>query len=166
MKTNNELVEHLVNLGVLKAPGIITAFKGINRKDFVPADSQDFAYEDTALSIGNGQTISQPYTVAFMLELLSPQKGDNILDVGSGSGYTTALLAMIVGKSGEIIGVEIIPELVIFGKENLSKYGFSNVRIYQAEKVLGFLEKAPYDKILVSASTEELPKELVDQLKM
>ncbi len=163
--SNKELVNHLVQLGVLKTPSIIEAFLSVDRKDFVGLDNLNLAYADTALPIGYGQTISQPYTVAFMLELLQPKEKDKILDIGAGSGYTTALLASIARK-GFVYGKEIIPQLVEFANDNLSKYGFKNVKVELASKdVLGDPEIAPFDKILVSASAEEFPKELLDQLK-
>lgn len=101
-----------------------------------------------------------------MLELLSPKKGDKILDVGSGSGWTTALLGYIVGSEGKVCGIELIPDLVLFGRANLEKYDFKNTKIYQATKDLGLKDKGPFDKILVSASARNVPEELVNQLKV
>ena len=131
----------------------------------MPAVHQDKAYKDYPLPIGYGQTISQPFTVTFMLELLAPQKGDKVLDVGSGSGWTTALLAVLVGEKGKVFGVEKIPELVEFGQENLAKYNFANAKIIQAGAELGLPSEAPFDRILVSAAADEIPKSLVSQLK-
>ncbi|MBP6914401.1 protein-L-isoaspartate O-methyltransferase [Candidatus Parcubacteria bacterium] len=137
----------------------------VDRKDFVLKEYESEAYEDYPLPIGFGQTISQPSTVYFMLKLLNPQKGEKILDLGSGSGWTTALLREAVGKTGKVFGVEKIPELVELGRKNISKYNFNNVQILQAEKLLGLPQEAPFDKILVSASAKEIPQELVSQLK-
>ncbi len=162
---NAELVEHLKRKGVLKNPVIVRAFTEVDRADFMPEAYRRAAYEDNAFPIGYGATISQPYTVAFMLELLEPKEGEKILDVGSGSGWTTALLARIAGEKGSVIGTEIVPELVEFGKTNLGKYGFKNVRIEPAGKEVGLSSEAPFDKILVSASGSELPQPLVEQLK-
>lgn len=141
------------------------AFKKINRADFVGSDYKAEAYEDYPLPIGFGQTISQPFTVAFMLGLLNPQKGDKILDVGSGSGWTTALLAVLVGEKGKVFGVEIIPELVEFGIKNLAKYNFPNAKIIQAGAELGLPSEAPFGRILVSAAAEKIPEALLNQLK-
>jgi protein-L-isoaspartate(D-aspartate) O-methyltransferase len=161
------LIKHLIDVDVLKSEIILQAFKKVDRKDFVIEKLKNKAYEDIPLSVGHEQTISQPYTVAFMLELLSPQKGENILDVGSGSGYTTALLSEIAGEGGQVISVEIIPELVMMGQKNISKYNFQNSKIIQATKnVIGFPEESPYDKILVSAEAKEIPKDLIKQLKI
>ncbi|MBI2098367.1 MAG: protein-L-isoaspartate O-methyltransferase [Candidatus Wildermuthbacteria bacterium] len=162
----DKLIQHLRDVGVLKEPNIIAAFGAIDRKDFVLPEYRDAAYEDYPLPISSGQTISQPYTVAFMLELLQPKSGEKILDVGSGSGWTTALLAHIVGSKGHVYGTEIIPELVAFGQRNLAKYRLPQARIVQAHKKLGMPKKAPFDKILASATASSLPKELVQQLKI
>ena len=165
--THKELIKHLIDSGVLKSSEIIKAFQNIDRADFVLEKDLKEAYKDNPLSIGYGQTISQPYTVAFMLELLNPKEGEKILDIGSGSGWTTALLSEITGEKGKIIGMEIIPELVEFGKLNLGKYNFTHAKILKAYKNLGFLKEAPYDKILVSATTDESSIEkLTKQLKI
>ena len=165
--TKDELFNYLKDSDIIKTPSIIEAFRVIDRADFVAKEYLDEPYGDYPLPIGHGATISQPSTVALMLELLQPRGGDKVLDVGSGSGWTTALLAHIVGPEGEIIGVELIPELVLYGIENLKKYNFANAKIIQAQKeVFGFPDKAPFDKILVSAAAESLPQTLVGQLKI
>lgn len=161
-----KMISQLISEKALKTPEIIEAFSFIDRKDFVPIEHQISAYKDCALPIGYGQTISQPYTVAFMLELLGPKEKDKILDVGSGSGWTTALLSKIVGEKGKVFGLERIPELVDFGKKNLLKYGFNNYKIMQAKETLGLSEEAPFDKILVSATAQDLPQDLIDQLRI
>ncbi len=170
--SQNSLTQELVKKAVLKTALIINAFKKTDRADFVLSDFKKEAYRDYPLPIGYNVTISQPTTVAFMLELLEPKKGDKILDIGSGSGWTTELLSQIVGKKGKVFGVEIIPELVEFGRKNLSKYNkknvfYKNAEIILAKKdILGFSKKAPFDKILVSAMAKKLPKELVNQLSI
>ncbi len=161
-----ELIKHLISSNVLKSKNIIEAFEAVDRADFVLEQYLYEAYEDHPLQIGFGLTISQPTTVAFMLELLQPTAGDKILDVGSGSGWTTALLAKIIGPRGIVFGVEIIPELVDFGRKNLQKYKFLNAKISQAKNMLGLPKEAPFDKILVSAAADTLPEELVGQLKI
>src|SRR3989344_134806 len=166
MNENNEiLISHLKEKELLNSKELESAFRVIDRVDFVAEDHKVEAYEDYPLPIGFGQTISQPTTVAFMLELLDLEKGDKVLDVGSGSGWTTSLIAEIVKPQGKVWGVEIIPEMVEFGRKNLAKYKFPNAEIIQAGNKVGLLEHAPYDKILVSAEAENLPDELIKQLK-
>ena len=157
------LAVDLIEKGVLQTPHIIRAFEAIDRKDFVPEDLQSSAYSDVPLPIGHGQTISQPYTVAFMLELLQPEPGQRVLDVGSGSGWTTALLARIVGPHGIVVGTEIVSELALYGESNLRKYSFPNADI-RLTASLGAPEDAPFDRILVSAAAREVPQPLIDQL--
>lgn len=167
MTGNNEsLISHLKDKGLLQTKELEGIFRAIDRVNFVSEDYKVEAYEDYPLPIGFGQTISQPTTVAFMLELLDLKNGDKVLDVGSGSGWTTALIAEIIKPQGKVLGVEIIPELVEFGGKNLAKYNLPNAEIIQAGKKIGLSEHAPYDKILVSAEAEELPSELLRQLKI
>lgn len=161
----NNLAHLLQQGGVLKTPTIIEAFSHIDRKDFVPEEFREYAYGDYPLPTAVEQTISQPTTVAFMLELLQPQKGEKVLDIGSGSGWTTALLASCVGNAGKVFGVERVPELVAFGDRNIKKYDFPQATISQAEKTLGLAKEAPFDKILVSAAARSFPEQLLSQLK-
>ena len=175
------LVDNLIKDGWLKTPEIINAFKKIKREDFLPEESKNLAELNEALPIGLGQTISQPLTVAFMLELLQPKPGDKILDVGAGSGWTSALLAEITGDKGKVVAIEFIPELAEFGIKNLTKYNFIEKRIIKyicANGSKGFLPAGRqvkknsqnteiYDKILISASSPSgVSMELKEQLRM
>ncbi|HSR73435.1 MAG TPA: protein-L-isoaspartate O-methyltransferase [Sulfurovum sp.] len=165
MKVLDKLVDNMIASNMLKSPLIIDAFRTIDRRYFVPDDLIDDAYIDAPLPIGHYQTISQPSTVAFMLERLDPKDGNSVLDIGSGSGWTTALLCYIVGDKGSVIGVERVDELVEQGKENLSKFRFnSHCHIEKAGDKLGLPGKQ-FDRILVSASADEIPEELFSQLK-
>lgn len=161
-----DLISHLKSEGVLKTPRIIRAFKAVPRINFLPVHLRQFHEADSALPIGFAATISQPYTVAFMLERLQPNPGEKILDIGSGSGWTTALLASIVGKRGRVIGLEIVPELGAFGEENVKRAGFKNVTILTKSGAAGLKAEAPFNGILVSAATRRLPKPLIDQLDL
>lgn len=161
MMKRTELIKSLIFRGVLKSPALIEAFETVDRADFVLPELKSMAYEDRPLPIGAYQTISQPYTVAFMLELLRPSLSDRVLDVGSGSGWTSALLASV---SKHVDAVERIEELVEFARKNLAKYDFENITLHKAGRTLG-LEGEHFDKILVSCSAEELPEALIDQLK-
>lgn len=116
------------------------------------------------LPIGFGQTNSQPSTVYQMLAWLQPEPGDKVLDVGSGSGWTTALLAWLVAPKGTVYATEIIPELFVFGKQNCARAGITNVRFEPPRGAAGLPDHAPYDRILVSAAAKRAPDELVQQL--
>ena len=157
------LIAQLRDRGALRTPALIRCFERIDRKDFVTEEEKGAAYGDYPLPIGFGQTISQPYTVAFMLELLGIQEGDRVLDVGSGSGWTTALLACVVGSRGSVTGLERIPELVRFGNKNLAKYDLPWAGIGEAGVERGLPGKQ-FGRILVSASASRFPPSLIDQL--
>ena len=144
---------------------VVDAFAAVPRERFLPAGQRRFARLDRPLPIGHGQTNSQPTTVRNMLRLLDVQPGQRVLDVGCGSGWTTALLGRLVGPDGWVLGLEIIPALVEFGRANLSASTLPWASIRAAEPgVLGAPEEAPYDRILVSAEASTLPTGLVDQL--
>jgi len=158
------LIYDLLETNALKTPEIVRAFKKIERYYFVPKHKREMAYDNTPLSIGFGSTISQPYTVAFMLELLKLQKGHKVLDVGSGSGWTAALLASIVGDDGFVHSIETIPELVEFSRNNVGRYAFGNLKIFRGDGTKGWEQAAPYDRIHVAAAAESIPEALKDQL--
>ena len=142
---------------------ILNAFSKIARENFVPEELKNQSYEDTALPIGNGQTISQPYTIAVMISLLEVKPEQKILEVGSGCGYVLALLSELVGKNGKVFGIELIKELAESSKQNLKDY--SNIKIYNKNGAEGLKEKAPFHRILISAACEKIPKKLLLQLK-
>lgn len=163
------LIQELINQGYLKSPQIIEAFKKVRREDFLPQNLKEEAALNIPLPIGYGQTISQPLTVAFMLELLQPQKGEKILDVGAGSGWVAALLAQIVGENGKIYAIELIPELKKFGEENAAKYNFFEKGIAEffcSDGADGLPDKAPFDKIHIAAAALKIPEPLKEQLKI
>lgn len=140
------------------------AFEAVDRKHFVLPQHIDIADEDRPLPIGHEQTISQPSTVRKMLEWLDAQPGDRVLDVGSGSGWTSALLAHIVGPTGKVFAVDIIPELLQMGEQNCEKLDITNVEFFQAGEQTGLPTYAPYNRILVSAAAREMHEELHGQL--
>jgi protein-L-isoaspartate(D-aspartate) O-methyltransferase len=147
------------------ASALREAFRVVARADFLRPQDRSSAGLDGPLPIGEGQTNSQPRTVFAMLELLDVRPGQRILDVGSGSGWTTALLAHLAGPTGTVIGVELEPHLVAFGTANLAAYEFPWASIRQAEPdVLGAPADAPFQRILVSAEARSVPDPLVDQL--
>jgi protein-L-isoaspartate(D-aspartate) O-methyltransferase len=145
---------------------VAAAMAAVERADFLPASARDRAPEDRPVPIGRGQTNSQPRTVANMLRLLDVRPGQHVLDVGAGSGWTTALLGHLVGPTGTVIGVELEPELAGWGADNLASYAMPWAHLHEADPDrLGWPEAAPYDRILVSAAARKLPDALVEQLK-
>jgi len=161
-----ELIRKLIDSGCMRSERIIEAFGSVDRADFVPEELKSGAYEDTALPIGYGQTISQPCVVAFMLELLHPERGDYILDVGSGSGWQTALLSHIVGKEGRVVAIERVPEVFRYGQERLAKYGFENIDLIEGDGTIDIQEEKYFDKIIAAASGSEVPEAFKRELKI
>lgn len=163
-ESKHELVIVRYNI-TMRHPSIDEAFASVPREEFLRAEDRDKADIDAPIKIGYGQTNSQPSTVAKMLEWLEVEPGDKVLDVGSGSGWTSALLGKLVGGEGSVEAVEVVPELVEFGRSNCEKVGVENVRFHQARKdSIGHPEEGPYQRILVSAAAESLPDELLAQL--
>jgi protein-L-isoaspartate(D-aspartate) O-methyltransferase len=163
---NETLVNHLIEAGTLKTPIIIEAFRNIPRHLFVRKDFLRHAYDDIPLPTFQGQTISQPYTIAIMTEALEPKKGEKILEIGSGSCYQAALLAHCVGSKGKIITVELEPELAEFSRSNIKKVKLKNVKIVCGDGKKGYPEESPYDKCMITAACKEVPKAVIEQVKI
>lgn len=140
---------------------VLAAMERVPRDEFSPERYRDQAYEDHPLPIGEGQTISQPYIVASMLEALAVRPGDRVLEVGTGSGYVAALLAELVA---EVVSIERHASLANSARELLAKMGYKNVRVITGDGSRGFAEAAPYEAIMVAAAAPELPRDLVAQL--
>jgi protein-L-isoaspartate(D-aspartate) O-methyltransferase len=148
-----------------RADPVEQAFAAVPRAAFLPRGARSRAGDDTPILIGHGQTCSQPSTVADLLRLLDVHPGQRVLDVGSGSGWTTALLAHLTGPTGEVVGVELEPDLARWGAANLAGVGAPWASIHEAEPgMLGDPQHGPWDRILVSAAAPNLPQALVDQL--
>lgn len=169
--TLDELIQSLRAKGVLRSSHIQKALVNVDRKEFVPEEYADLAYDDVPLPIGKGQTISQPYTVAFMLELFKPKRGERIMDVGSGSGWQTGLLAEIVGAEGRVYSVEIIPFLCALGKKNIAQFPElqSRVEFFCQNAADGLPEIAKriggFDSIIAAAEVRDIPEAWRQQLK-
>jgi protein-L-isoaspartate(D-aspartate) O-methyltransferase len=142
-------------------PGVLDAMRRVPRHRFVPGALDERAYDDTPLPIGEGQTISQPYIVAYMTEALEPKATDRILEIGTGSGYQAAILAELVK---EVYTIELVPVLADRARTVLSELGYKNIRTKQGDGYRGWPEAAPFDKIIVTAAPDEVPPVLVDQL--
>lgn len=161
-----QLLQHLEEESkVFQNIKVKEAFTDIDRADFVDEDYKVEAYEDYPLPIGFGQSISQPTTVAFMLELLDAQDGEHVLDVGSGSGFSTALLGHMVGSEGSVYGLEVIPELVEKGKKNVEKYNLGQIHMLAITDKSKLFELPQFDRILVNADSKELPEDLISLIK-
>jgi len=142
---------------------VIDAMKRVPRERFVPATLRDAAYEDHPLSIGFGQTISQPFIVAAMLQALELKQTDSVLEVGTGSGYVAAILGELAAR---VVSVEIIPELADSARAVVDALGYTNVRVHLVSRSsLGWIPDAPYDAIIVSAGAPSVPQVLLGQLK-
>ena len=153
------LVEHLGT--EIKDEWVLAAMARVPREHFVPPENRHLAYEDMPLPIGFEQTISQPFIIALMTEALELTGNEKVLEVGAGSGYQTAILAELARM---VITVERLPALAERAKNTLSSLGYSNVRIYQAQKTLGWQDEAPYDAIMVTAGAPRVPVDLLAQL--
>lgn len=141
---------------------VVQAMENVPRHEFVPRDVRSEAYEDTALPIGLGQTISQPYIVAFMTEKLQPKPTDRVLEIGTGSGYQAAVLAGLVK---EVFTIEIVEPLAKRAAEDLKRLNYRNVFVRHGDGYQGWAEKAPFDAVIVTCAPEKIPQPLVDQLK-
>ncbi len=164
-KGKDRLIDELIEYGYLKTKEVIDAFKKVPRENFVEQEYKKHAYANEPLPIREGQTISQPLTVAAMTEALQPRRGQKILEIGSGSGYQAAILAEIIGPRGKIITLERISALVDFAKNNIKTCNFKTIEIIHSDGTNGYPEEAPFDRIIVTASAREIPKALVNQLK-
>lgn len=162
---NDKLIENIKSFGYLKTKNIEEALRKYKREFFVPEDLKREAYRDFPLSIGFNQTISQPSTVVAMTEALEVKTGDKILEVGTGSGWQSAILSFLVGDSGKVYTTEIVKELAEFARNNLKKLGIKNVEVFVKDEYKGLEEKAPFDKIMVTAAAPDVPKPLLEQLK-
>jgi protein-L-isoaspartate(D-aspartate) O-methyltransferase len=140
---------------------VLEVMADVPRHEFVPTELQAYAYADTPLPIGCGKTISQPFIVATMTDLLDPQPGDRVLDIGTGLGYQTAILSRL---AHEVCTVELIESLAVRARQRLARLGCGNVHQRVGNGHFGWPEKAPFDKIIVTAAPEEIPPALVEQL--
>ncbi|MCH8831564.1 MAG: protein-L-isoaspartate(D-aspartate) O-methyltransferase [Chloroflexi bacterium] len=142
---------------------VIRAMEQVPRELFVPQDSRHMAYLDLPLSIGEGQTISQPYVVAMMTEAMELSGGDRVLEIGTGSGYQTAILSALTPR-GRVISMERVPALMQQARQRLQELGYRNVEVQLAGSLLGCPSKGPYDAIIVTAAAPRLPESLISQL--
>lgn len=162
-----EKMERMIKYQIMgrgvKDPRVISAIQKVQRHLFVPDNMKAYAYDDGPLPIGHSQTISQPYIVAFMSEVLDLQPEDRVLEIGTGSGYQAAVLAEI---AKEVYTIEIVEPLAKEAEERLKDLGYVNIKVKHGDGYKGWPENAPFDKIMVTAAPDEIPMELVNQLKV
>ncbi|MFW5729417.1 MAG: protein-L-isoaspartate(D-aspartate) O-methyltransferase [Spirochaetota bacterium] len=156
------MVERHIVGSDIESEAVLDAMRSVPRHEFVPSPHEDQAYANRPLPIGHGQTISQPYIVAYMTEVLNPDSDDVVLEVGTGSGYQAAVLAEIVD---EVYTIEIIEPLARSGREKLERLGYDNVAVRQGDGYFGWSEHAPFDSVIVTAAAGHIPPPLVEQLR-
>ncbi len=167
LRQRKELVDKLVSEGILRSEKVIRAMLKVPREEFVPPQYRKYAYYDTPLPIGYGQTISAPHMVAIMTEELDPNPGDKVLEVGTGSGYQAAVIAEIVGDEGHVWSIERIEELANYAREALRRTSYiSRVTVIVGDGSKGYPPEAPYDRIIVTAASPDIPEPLIRQLKV
>jgi len=160
VQQRERMVQQIESRGI-RDPEVLRIMRATERHRFVPAAVRAQAYEDHPLAIGHGATISQPYIVALMTELLELRKQDRVLEIGTGSGYQAAILAQL---AREIYSIEIVPELARSAQEVLTRLGYTNVTVRCGDGYRGWPEKAPFDRVILTAAPPEIPQALVDQL--
>jgi len=161
-RLREEMVRYQIEARNVRHEATLEAMRTVPRHEFMPSQMQRFAYDDRPVSIGYGQTISQPYIVAFMTSVIDPDPDDRVLEIGTGSGYQAAVLAEIVQ---EVYTIEIIPELGERAEEKFKELGYQNIHTKIGDGYHGWPEKAPFDAIVVTAAPEEIPTPLIEQLK-
>ena len=158
-----QMVEKQIASRGVTQRSVLRALEAVPRHRFVPEAQWEDAYEDHPVTIGKGQTMSQPYVVAYMTELLELGEGDRVLEIGTGSGYHAAVLSRVAGK---VFSVEIIESLAESARETLGELGYDNVEIRVGDGHKGWPEAAPFDAIVLTAAPEKVPQSLIDQLKV
>jgi protein-L-isoaspartate(D-aspartate) O-methyltransferase len=157
------MVDQQLRARDIRSPRVLHAMLSVQRHLFIPAANRSEAYQDSPVPIGYGQTISQPYIVAFMTQALEIESGDRVLEIGTGSGYQAAVLAML---AKQVYSIEILAPLADRARETLAALGYRNVEVRTGNGYLGWPEQAPFDRIMVTAAPDEVPEALVRQLKI
>ena len=162
VKSREAMVRNQLVAGGIRNPEVLQAMTDVPRHEFVPSALRPYAYADGPLPIGHGQTISQPFIVAYMTQALELTKQESVLEVGTGSGYQAAILGKL---AKEVYSIEIVPPLAESARGVLSKLGFKNVHVRLGDGYLGWPDKAPFDAIIVTCAPDHVPEPLISQLK-
>ena len=162
----NSLIEHLESQGVLNSKNLKQALQKVDRKNFVPKNLKAVAYSDQAMPLTEGQTISQPTTVVFMLEKLKVESGQKVLDIGAGSGWVSCILGELAGETGEIFAYEINKEVGKIGEKNVKEFGLKNVHYFITDAAKDWQKNAPYDRIHSAAAFGKIPEDLKQALNI
>lgn len=163
MSSKQEMIDVQLNGRGIHDRRVLDAMSQVDREDFVPEHLREMAYEDNPLPLEGGQTISQPYIVAFMLEAADLKPGDHVLDVGTGCGYAAAVTSRLVSQ---VFSVEVVPSLYETAKKRLKHLGYENIEVRLGDGKEAFRDRAPFDAILVAAASKGIPSEFMNQLKM
>jgi protein-L-isoaspartate(D-aspartate) O-methyltransferase len=161
-RDRERMVAEQIEARGVRSASVLAAMRAVPRHLFVPETMRRFAYWDRPLPIGRGQTISQPYIVALMTELLDVRRSDKVLEIGTGSGYQAAVLSLLAAR---VFSIELEPELAREARERLRALGYRNVTVRAGDGYAGWPEEAPFDRIIVTAAPPEMPQTLIDQLK-
>jgi protein-L-isoaspartate(D-aspartate) O-methyltransferase len=164
MDDNQKMINSLLDSKMIDE-NVAEAMLKVKRELFVPEEQKQHAYSDVPLPIGHGQTISAPSIVGFMSMKLDAGEGMKILEIGTGSGYQAAILGELIGKKGKVYTIERKPELIELAKKNIKKSGVDNVVIIEGDGTQGYAKEAPFDRIIVTAGSPDVPKPLIEQLK-
>lgn len=163
MKTKENMIEEQLKARDIYNEKVLKAMEEVDRESFLPDNVQEFAYEDSALPIGGDQTMSQPYIVAYMAQVLDLQETDVVLEVGTGSGYNATVMSRI---TSHVYSIEIVEWLAKYARENFEKAGLKNISARYGDGYKGWPEKAPFDKIVLTAAAPRIPEPLKEQLKV
>lgn len=164
LKAKKTLLDSLKNEKLIKNDEILRVFNKIKREDFLPDYLKDLAYNDASLPISKTETMNQVSTTLFFIDVLNPKEGQTIYEIGSGSGYSTAILSELVGKKGKVISFELDKETYQKAKNNLKKY--SNIELILGNGLKGHFKNAPYDGIILFGAIDEIPEKLISQMKV
>ncbi len=165
MVTKQQLIDFWRLKRIVTNERLLQAFEEIPRERFVPQELKRYAYEDQPLPTMRNQSLSQPTTVMLMLQALELEEGDTVFEVGAGVGYQASLIAKIIGPTGKLVTVDVIPELAYLSRKNLYELNLPNAQAIEADGSEGYAPEAPYDRVIITAACPTIPKPIIEQMK-